>query len=272
MPYRTNLGCLWLVLLILILGGMPLLVGFLRVLLGLILIVVVVGLAATWWIRRNAVLHYTQTRGERHREFVEKLVVLMVRLAEIDGDLDKREVTAIRHFFQNDLGYRDEQLLWIRDLIKESRRSIADVEAICAAIRSDFMLQERVIVLQVLTRIANADGRVSPAERQFVETVARHLGLEAFVGGFGTSGFGTGGGTAGGRHGTNSVDEALAVLGLHRGASPEAIKAAWRALSKQNHPDRVTHLGDEFRVLAEERMRKINAAYETLKDAGLASG
>jgi DnaJ like chaperone protein len=38
-----------------------------------------------------------------------------------------------------------------------------------------------------------------------------------------------------------------------------------------NHPDRVAHLGEEFRKLAEERMRKINAAYETLKEAGLAN-
>ena len=269
MPYRTNLGCLWLALLILILGGMPLLVGVLRVFAGLILLVFVLGLAATWWIRRNAVLHYTQTRGERHREFVEKLVVLLVRLAEIDGELDRREVSAIRQFFQNDLGYRDEQLLWIRDLIKDSRRSTEDVEAICAAIRADFMLQERVIVLQVLARVANADGHVTEAERVFVETVARHLGLEAFVGGFGSAGFG--GGMPGSAPAASDVDEALAVLGVQRDADADAIKSAWRALSKENHPDLVAHLGDEFRSLAEERMRKINSAYETLKDAGMAS-
>ncbi len=268
MPYRTNLGCLWVVLLVLILGGMPLLVGVLRVFLGLVLIVVVLGVAATWWIRRNAVLHYTQTRGERHRAFVEKLVVLLVRLAEIDGDLDRREVTAIRQFFQSDLGYKDEQLLWIRDLIKESRKSTADIEQICAEIRSNYMLQERVIVLQVLARVANADGRVTEAEREYVERIARYLGLEAFIGGFGTSGAG---GMPGGQPAASQVDEALATLGLRRGASPDDIKAAWRSLSKENHPDRVTHLGEEFRTLAEERMRKINSAYEILKDVGLAS-
>jgi DnaJ like chaperone protein len=76
----------------------------------------------------------------------------------------------------------------------------------------------------------------------------------------------------GGRPATNQIDEALAVLGLERGADADSIKSAWRTLSKENHPDRVTHLGEEFRSLAEERMRKINAAYETLKDAGLAAG
>jgi DnaJ like chaperone protein len=247
---------------------MPLLIGVVRVFFGLVLIVFVVGMAATWWIRRNAVLHYTQTRGSRHRVFVEKLVVLLVRLAEIDGELDRREVAAIRQFFQNDLGYKDEQLLWIRDLIKESRRSTEDVEAICSEIRSNFMLQERVIVLQVLARVANADGRVTESEREYVERVARFLGLEAFIGGFGASSPGS---MPGGKPGADQVDEALATLGLRRGAGPDDIKAAWRSLSKENHPDRVTHLGEEFRSLAEERMRKINSAYETLKDSGLAA-
>jgi DnaJ like chaperone protein len=245
---------------------MPLLVGVLRVFAGLALIAFIVGIAATWWIRRNAVLHYANTRSGRHRRFVELLIALLVRLAELDGGLDRREVSAIRQFFQRDLGYRDEQLLWIRDLIKESRRRTDSVESICAQIRANFMLQERVIVLQVLARVANADGTVTDAERRFIEHVAAHLGLQAFVGGFGF-----GGGRPGAAPAPDRTAEALATLGLSRGATPEQIKTAWRALSKENHPDRVAHLGEEFRRLAEERMRKINAAYETLKEAGLAS-
>ncbi|HXC50903.1 MAG TPA: J domain-containing protein, partial [Candidatus Limnocylindrales bacterium] len=65
--------------------------------------------------------------------------------------------------------------------------------------------------------------------------------------------------------------EALSVLGLAPGASAIEIKQAWRRLSKENHPDRVTHLGEEFRRVAEERMRRINAAYDTLKASGLAT-
>ena len=78
-----------------------------------------------------------------------------------------------------------------------------------------------------------------------------------------------GGGFAGGRSGDGSVDRALAELGLKRGADPADIKAAWRKLSLENHPDRAAHLGEEFRKLAEERMRRINSAYDVLKHAGL---
>ena len=61
------------------------------------------------------------------------------------------------------------------------------------------------------------------------------------------------------------VEDAWAVLGLARGASSEEIKKAYRELAGKYHPDKVAHLGDEFKVLAEERFKKVQAAYEELK-------
>ena len=61
------------------------------------------------------------------------------------------------------------------------------------------------------------------------------------------------------------VEDAWAVLGLARGASSEEIKKAYRELAGKYHPDKVAYLGDEFKVLAEERFKKVQAAYEELK-------
>jgi DnaJ like chaperone protein len=54
------------------------------------------------------------------------------------------------------------------------------------------------------------------------------------------------------------------VLGLERNASPEEIKSAYRRLANKYHPDRVTHLGEEFRELAEKRFKDIQEAYQAL--------
>jgi len=54
------------------------------------------------------------------------------------------------------------------------------------------------------------------------------------------------------------------VLGLSEEASHEEIKAAYKQLVKQYHPDRLVSLGEEFRAMAERKMKLINAAYETL--------
>lgn len=55
------------------------------------------------------------------------------------------------------------------------------------------------------------------------------------------------------------------VLGVPQGASSDEIRAAYKRLVQQYHPDRVNSLGPEFRDLAEVKMRQINAAYELLR-------
>lgn len=53
------------------------------------------------------------------------------------------------------------------------------------------------------------------------------------------------------------------VLGISKNASAEEIKAAYRKLALQWHPDR--HAGDK--KVAEEKFKEINAAYQVLSDS-----
>jgi len=55
------------------------------------------------------------------------------------------------------------------------------------------------------------------------------------------------------------------VLGLPNTASPDEIKHAYRELANKYHPDKVSHLGEEFKQLAEKRFKKIDAAYKALQ-------
>ena len=55
------------------------------------------------------------------------------------------------------------------------------------------------------------------------------------------------------------------ILDVSPGASQEEIKAAFKQLAGKYHPDKVAHLGDEFKVLAEEKFKQIQEAYEKLK-------
>jgi hypothetical protein len=55
-----------------------------------------------------------------------------------------------------------------------------------------------------------------------------------------------------------------AVLGVDRSASEEEIKKAYRLLAAKYHPDKVTHLGEEFRELAAKRFKEIKTAFDTL--------
>jgi len=55
------------------------------------------------------------------------------------------------------------------------------------------------------------------------------------------------------------------VLGLQKGASSKEVKEAYLRLAHQYHPDKVLHLGEEFKDLAETRFKEIQSAYQELK-------
>jgi curved DNA-binding protein CbpA len=61
------------------------------------------------------------------------------------------------------------------------------------------------------------------------------------------------------------------VLGVERGASQATIKAAWRRLAREHHPD-VSGPDAAATRAATRRMAQINAAYETLRDGNGRAG
>ena len=73
-----------------------------------------------------------------------------------------------------------------------------------------------------------------------------------------TSGSGTG------FNGFRGPKNPYAILGVSPRATQAEIKTAYRQLANKYHPDKVHHLGDEFKKLAEERFKEIEAAYRDL--------
>jgi uncharacterized membrane protein YkvA (DUF1232 family) len=64
----------------------------------------------------------------------------------------------------------------------------------------------------------------------------------------------------------NTPKDPYTMLGIERNASPEEIKKAYKQLANKYHPDKVYHLGDDFKKLAEERFKEIQEAYQHLMD------
>jgi hypothetical protein len=54
----------------------------------------------------------------------------------------------------------------------------------------------------------------------------------------------------------------FAVLGLAESATVDEVRQAYKALIKQNHPDRVHNMSPTLRKLAESQTKMINAAYQ----------
>jgi DnaJ like chaperone protein len=64
---------------------------------------------------------------------------------------------------------------------------------------------------------------------------------------------------------SSNVWDPYKILGVDRSASQENIKHAYRLLAGKYHPDKVAHLGDEFKAMAEKRFKEIQRAYQELR-------
>lgn len=75
-----------------------------------------------------------------------------------------------------------------------------------------------------------------------------------------------------GLHATFDRAACLQVFGLPPEADSTAIKAAYRRLAREYHPDRLANVPTAVRRLAEEKLQELNAAYEALTKTANGNG
>lgn len=262
-------GCLLIALLIVFIsGGAPALISFLGTLIytGLagILLFVALFFGFSFWVRKK-VATYEQSQSESHNRFVWLLVHILIHTAKIDGQITRDEVQTIHRFFQYNLRYSQTQMHWVKELIKEATNSTQSLDALLQEFKSTFAYEPRIILLELVYQVLFTKTSVPEDELKVARFIAFYLNvseydqrtIEAKYRYRQQHGAATGGRDMTGQH--------YATLGLENGASKEEIKKAYRKLSMQYHPDKVRHLGDEFRAVAEDKMKEINAAYDFFK-------
>ena len=70
--------------------------------------------------------------------------------------------------------------------------------------------------------------------------------------------------SAPGHEAPGGKQSAYSVLGVDQNATLDEIKKAYRNLANKYHPDKVEHLGDEFKAMAEMRFKEIQQAYQEI--------
>lgn len=85
------------------------------------------------------------------------------------------------------------------------------------------------------------------------------------VGGSGRGSGGASGRGPGGSAERDDQEDPYLVLGVRQDDGEEKIKKAYRDILGKYHPDRVQHLGEEFREMAARRTVAINKAFETIR-------
>jgi len=61
------------------------------------------------------------------------------------------------------------------------------------------------------------------------------------------------------------TDSSYKILDIERSATDDDVKKAYRRMAMKYHPDKVSHLGDDFRKAADDKFKKVNDAYNKIK-------
>lgn len=179
------------------------------------------------------------------------IIALSAKMAKADGVVTSDEVRAFQEIFT----VPDAEFENVAMVYNLAKQDVAGFDAYARQVR-DLFADEPVIlndVLDALFHIAGADGVVHEAELEMLQAIAgifairdpefRRLKSQYTEGG---------------------ESDPYIVLGAARDWPPQQMRAHYRQLVRDNHPDRLVARGvpPEFLVLAQDRMAAINAAWD----------
>ena len=194
--------------------------------------------------------------GQKQQVFSITVVALSAKLAKCDGPVKRVEIDAFRRQFRiPDSSVRD-----IGRLFDLARENTDDYEVYAQQLGSAFSDNHAMLelVLSSLFAIARADGAVNAKEQAFLSGVHRAFRLDRLAWD-----------RASGAAPARSADEPdpYEILGVPRSADGEELRAVWRKLMRENHPDALAARGvpPEFIEKASSSVARINAAWDRIK-------
>lgn len=191
--------------------------------------------------------------------FTIAVVALGAKMAKSDGRVAREEVAAFKQVFT----VAPEDIAHVARVFDLARQDIAGYEAyadqMAKLLKGNTTLLKD--VFEGLFHIATADGVLHPAEDQFLAEVARRFGFSDSEYSFIRA------------HFVESEDgDPLHILSLEPSATNDQIRAQYRRLVNENHPDRSMARGlpKEAIAIANRKLAAINAAYGVIaRERGL---
>ncbi|PVA06549.1 molecular chaperone DjiA [Thalassorhabdomicrobium marinisediminis] len=195
-----------------------------------------------------------RTPPERSVAFAIAVIALGAKMAKADGQVTKDEVAAFREVFTIPEGEEKNA----GRLFNLARTDVAGFEDYARKIKAMYDGDEAAPLcdlMEGLFHIAVADGHYHPDEDAFLARVAAIFGMDdarfkrlraQFV--------------------PDAERDPYEVLGVSPDTPPQAIRAAYRQLVRDTHPDQMLARGvpEEAVKLAEKRMIAINRAWDEI--------
>ncbi len=196
--------------------------------------------------------------GRKDQLFAIAVVVLAAKLAKCDGPVKREEIAAFRRQFR----IPAEATRDVGRLFDQARDRPEGYEAYARQLAEAFadnrgMLED---VLAALFQIAQVDGPVNWAEHEYLSNVHCAFRLDQTA-------WDRARGAIPRQPMMSDEPDAYAVLGIARSASDVEVRAMWRQLVRENHPDSLAARGvpADFIARASDKVARINAAWDRIK-------
>jgi len=201
----------------------------------------------------SEVFQKLRTPPERTVAFAIAVIALSAKMAKADGLVTRDEVTAFREVFH--ISPADEpQAAKVYNL---ARQDIAGYQSYARSIAQMFEPGASILedLLEGLFHIALADGNYNEKEDEFLREVAGIFNIreKCFR-------------MLRARFAPEAARDAYDVLGVDPGTPLADIKATWRALVRETHPDQMLARGvpPEAIALATKRLAAVNRAWDEI--------
>jgi DnaJ like chaperone protein len=202
----------------------------------------------------SATVQTTYTTGAvrtSQGDFGMSLLVLVAAVMKADGKVVKSELDYVKQFFVRQFGQESakQALLMLKDIIKQE----IPVREVCLQIRGNMDYSSRLQLLHLLFNVSLADSNIHSSEIEIIEKISGYMGVlstdflsikNMFI---------------------PETDSSYKILETDPSSTNEEVKKAYRRMAMKYHPDKVSHLGDDFRKTADEKFKKVNEAYEKIK-------
>lgn len=191
------------------------------------------------------------TADEQRNSFFVSLLVLSSAVIKADGRTHPAELRTVREFIRTNFG--EQAAAQAEQILQRLDREQVNIYSVGSQIAANMNYSQRLQLFQYLVSIATSDGDFSTSEKSVLEAIASAIRLTSTDAASIIAMY------------FKEADSAYTVLEISPSATDDEVRSAYRRMAMKYHPDRVATLGPEVQKAAEEKFKKIQEAYATIK-------